>query len=74
MTKYLISFPAAAMSGRSPSELQAASDDSHAVVREARDAGVWVFGGGINDDITPVMVEGDGAVTEGTAFHDYPES
>ena len=46
------------------------SDASHAVVQEAKDAGVWVFGGGIDESIPPVMVDGDGTVTEGT----YPQT
>ena len=47
-------------------DLQAVSVASHAVVQEAKDAGVWVFGGGIDESIPPVMVDGDGIVTEGT--------
>ena len=69
MTKYLISFPSAAMV-LAEGELQAVSDASHAVVQEAKDAGVWVFGGGINESIPPVMVDGDGTVREGT----YPQT
>ena len=69
MTKYLISFPSAAMV-LSEEDLQAASVASRAVVQEAKDAGVWVFGGGINDSIPPVMVDGDGTVREGT----YPQT
>lgn len=48
MTKYLISFPSSAMSF-SEEDLRAASDASHAVVEEAKEAGVWVFGGAIDD-------------------------
>lgn len=51
-------------------ELQAVSDASHAVVQEAKDAGVWVFGGGIDESIPPVLVDGDGTVREGT----YPQT
>ena len=69
MTKYLISFPSAAMVVPDE-ELPAVSDASHAVVQEAKDAGVWVFGGGINESIPPVMVDGDGTVREGT----YPQT
>ncbi|HEX9228730.1 MAG TPA: YciI family protein [Arthrobacter sp.] len=69
MTKYLISFPSAAMVFPEE-ELQDVSDASHAVVQEAKDAGVWVFGGGINESIPPVMVDGDGTVREGT----YPQT
>ena len=69
MTKYLISFPSAAMV-LPDGDLQAFSDASHAVVQEAKDAGVWVFGGGIDESIPPVMVDGDGTVSEGT----YPQT
>lgn len=65
MTKYLISFPSAAMV-LPDGDLQAVADTAHGVVREAKDAGVWVFGGGIDESIPPVMVDGDGTVTEGT--------
>jgi hypothetical protein len=60
VTKYLISFSSAAMVV-SVEELQAVSDAAHAVVQEAKDAGVRVFGGGIDESIPPVMVDGDGA-------------
>ncbi|KZE92926.1 hypothetical protein AVP42_02193 [Agromyces sp. NDB4Y10] len=69
MTKYLISFPSSAMEV-SPDELPAVSDASHAVVQEAKDAGVWVFGGGIDERVPPVMVAADGTVTPGT----YPQT
>ncbi|OMH36931.1 YciI family protein [Tersicoccus sp. Bi-70] len=69
MTKYLISFPSGAMTFPEE-ELPAVADASHAVVREARAAGVWVFGGGIDESVPPVKVDGDGTVTEGT----YPET
>ena len=69
MTKYLISFPSSAMVFP-PEDLQAVSDAAHAVVDEAMAAGVWVFGGGIDESVPPVMVDGDGTVTEGT----YPET
>ena len=69
MTKYLISFPSAAMSFP-VEELPAVSDASRAVVREAKAAGVWVFGGGIDESIPPVRVDGDGSVIPGT----YPQT
>ncbi|WP_394216925.1 YciI family protein [Brachybacterium vulturis] len=65
MTTYLISFPSAAMTATG-TELQAASEDSHAVVRAAKAAGVWVFGGGIDGSVPPVMVDGTGTVLEAT--------
>ena len=62
--KYLISFPSAAMvvSGE---ELEAAGRDSRAVIEQAKVAGVYVFGGGIDEGVAPVLVSGDGAVAEG---------
>jgi hypothetical protein len=69
MTKYLISFPGAAMV-LADGELQAVADAAHAVVREAKEAGVWVFGGGIDESIAPVMVDAEGTVREGT----YPQT
>ncbi|MGW4334390.1 YciI family protein [Rhodococcus koreensis] len=69
MTKYLISFPSGAMV-IPDGDLQAVSDASHTVVQEAKDAGVWVFGGGIDESVPPVMVDGDRTVTAGT----YPQT
>ncbi|EME63564.1 hypothetical protein G352_13904 [Rhodococcus ruber BKS 20-38] len=69
MTKYPISFPSGAMVVPDE-EMQAVSDAAHAVVGEAKEAGVWVFGGGIDESVPPVLVDGDGTVTEGT----YPQT
>lgn len=65
MTKYLISFPGEAMV-IPEGEFQAVVESSHAVIEEAKAAGVYVFGGGINEGVAPVLVAGDGTVTEGT--------
>lgn len=64
MAKYLISFPSAAMVV-SGNELEAASRDSHALIEAAKAAGVYVFAGGIDEAVPPVLVSGDGAVVEG---------
>jgi hypothetical protein len=65
MTKFLISFPASAMDV--PAEdMPAVSDAAHAVIREAKAAGVYVFGGGINVEVAPVMVAADGSSTSET--------
>lgn len=69
MTKYLISFPSAAMV-IAEEDFQAVSDAAHAVIEEAKAAGVYVFGGGINEAVAPVRVSASGAVAEGT----YPET
>lgn len=57
--KYLISFPAPAMSVPTE-EMPAVSEAAHRVIREAKDAGVYVFGGGLNDGVAPLMVAADG--------------
>jgi hypothetical protein len=65
MTKFLISFPASAMDV--PAEdMPAVSDAAHAVIREAKAAGVYVFGGGINGEVAPVVVAADGSFTSET--------
>jgi hypothetical protein len=70
MTRYLISFPSSAMRHIPAEEFPAVGEAAHAVVQEAMDAGVWVFGGGLAEDVEPVMVAGDGTVTAGT----YPQT
>ena len=68
MTRYLISFDDGAMTF--PEEdLPEVAEASHAVVREARDAGVWVFGGGLESQRASVVAT-DGTVTDGP----YPET
>ncbi|MFO1337180.1 MAG: YciI family protein [Burkholderiaceae bacterium] len=69
MTKYLISFPSAAMV-IPQGEFQAVADAAHAVIQEAKVAGVYVFGGGIDEGVAPVKVSADGSVAEGT----YPQT
>ena len=62
MTKYLISFPSEAMIV-TDEELEAAAVDSRAVIEEAKAAGVYVFGGGIDEQVDPVLVSSDGSVS-----------
>jgi hypothetical protein len=62
MTKYLISFPSEAMVVAAE-ELPTVSADAHAVIDEAKAAGVYVFGGGIAESVDPVLVAGDGSVS-----------
>ena len=69
MTKYLVSFPASAMAV-SDEEIAAVGEAARAVIREAKAAGVYVFGGGINEDVVTLMVTADGNVTNGT----YPQT
>lgn len=65
MTFYLISFPSEAMEF-SGDELVAVAESSHAAIRDAKAAGVYVFGGGINEDVPAVRVHEDGSVTNDT--------
>jgi hypothetical protein len=69
MTKYLISFPAPAMNVPA-ADMPAVSDASRDVIREAKEAGVYVFGGGINAGAAPLMVAANGTVTSET----YPQT
>jgi len=69
MTKYLVSFPGRAMDVPAE-EMPAVSEAAHRVIREAKHAGVYVFGGGINEEVAPLMVAADG-----TAMHEtYPQT
>ena len=70
MTHYLISFPSSAMDHISAEDFPSVGESSRAVIREAKAAGVYVFGGGIDEDVSPVTIAGDGTVTPGT----YPET
>lgn len=67
--KYLISFPGSAMNV-ADEDMAAVADAARAVIREAKAAGVYVFGGGINAGVAPLMVAADGAVTHET----YPQT
>jgi hypothetical protein len=68
MTKYLISFPSRAMEV-ADGDWEQVDRDAHDVLRQAKQAGVWVFGGGIDENVAPVRVAGDGTVIPGA----YPE-
>ena len=67
--KYLISFPAPAMT-ISAEEMPAVSEASHEVIREAKAARVYIFGGGINEAAAPLMVAADGTIKNET----YPQT
>ncbi|MER7814697.1 YciI family protein [Streptomyces sp. NPDC096153] len=68
MTRYLISFDDGAMTFPEE-ELPDVVEASHEVVRKAQDAGVWVFGGGLERQRASVVAP-DGTVTHGP----YPET
>ena len=70
MALYLISFDDGAMTFPEE-ELPAVAAAAHAVVDEARDAGVWVFGGGLHSHREVTVVGTDGTVTDGPESKAY---
>ncbi|MFA7332011.1 MAG: transcription initiation protein [Candidatus Delongbacteria bacterium] len=64
MAKYLISFPSAAMVVPE-GEWEAVGHDAHAVIEEAKAAGVYVFAGGIDEAVPPILVSADGTTATG---------
>jgi hypothetical protein len=69
MPRYLISFDAHAMDHIPDEDLPAVTDASLAVVQDAMNAGVWVFGGGLENQKARIVAT-DGTVTDGP----YPEA
>ena len=69
MTQYLISFEDGAMTFPEE-ELPDVSEAAHALVQEAKNAGVWIFGGGVNYHEEASVVATDGTITHGR----YPVS
>ncbi len=65
MSKYLISFPSAAMVVPEGRGWRRLGRDAAAVIEEAEAAGVYVFAGGIVEAVAPVLVSADGEVAEG---------
>jgi hypothetical protein len=64
MPRYLISFDDGAMDHIPETDWPAVGESAHAVVREAKAAGIWIFGGGIQRQQSTV-VETDGTITDG---------
>jgi hypothetical protein len=64
MPRYLISFGSHAMDHIPNEDMPDVAKASIAVVHEAQDAGVWVYGAGQNDQKAS-MVATDGVVTDG---------
>jgi hypothetical protein len=69
MPRYLISFDAHAMDHIPTEDMPSVANAVHAVVREAVNAGVWVFGGGLEIQKASIVAT-DGTVTDGP----YPEA
>lgn len=64
MPRFLISFDDGSMDHIPAEDWAAVGEASHAVVRQARDAGVWIFGGGLERQ-TATIVGTDGSVADG---------
>lgn len=64
MPRYLISFDDGSMDHIPDADWPEVGEASHAVVQEAKDAGVWIFGGGVERQ-QATIVGTDGAVTDG---------
>mgnify|MGYP000884392100 CR=1 FL=1 len=64
MAKYLISFPSAAMVVPD-ADMGAVSRDARDIIDEAKVAGVYVFAGGIDESVPPVLVSADGHFSAG---------
>ncbi len=64
MTKFLITFPAAAMVVPAD-EMAAVIRAAHAVITQAKSEGVYVLAGRIDSGVPPVRVSADGTVTQG---------
>jgi hypothetical protein len=69
MARYLISFDDGAMDHISGEDLPDVGKAAHAVIQEAVNAGVFVFGGGLERQRASVVAT-DGMVTDGP----YPET
>ena len=69
MTRYLISFDDGAMDHIPEGDVPDVSKAAHAVIQDAVNAGVWVFGGGLESQRASVVATG-GTITDGP----YPET
>jgi hypothetical protein len=64
MRRYLISFDDGSMDHIPTEDMDSVGEVSRAVVREAKEAGVWVFGSGLQRQQASI-VSPDGTVTDG---------
>ena len=69
MNRYLISFDDGAMDSIPDEEFPAVGEASRRVVAEAKAAGVWIFGGGLQRQRSSVVAT-DGTVADGP----FPET
>lgn len=73
MPRYLISFDDGAMDRIPEAEMPAVGEAAHAVIRDAQDAGIWVFAGGVypHDEVNVRVVASDGTITGGGTSKAY---
>ena len=64
MPRYLISFDDGSMDHISEADLPTVGEAAHAVVREAKAAGVWIFGAGVLRQQSSIVAT-DGTVSNG---------
>ncbi len=66
MTRYLISIDDGAMDHIPADDLESVGEAAHAVVRKAKEAGIWIFGGGVERQQASIVAT-DGTVADGPA-------
>lgn len=64
MPRYLISFDDGSMDHIPEADWPSVGEAAHAVVREAKAAGVWIFGGGVQRQRSTILAP-DGTTTAG---------
>ena len=64
MPRYLISFDDGSMDHIPEDDWPAVGEAAHAVVRDAKAAGVWIFGGGVQCQKSSIVAT-DGTITYG---------
>ena len=64
MPRYLISFDDGSMDHIPEEDWPAVGEAAHAVVRDAKAAGIWIFGGGVQRQQSCIVAT-DGTVTDG---------
>ena len=69
MTRYLISFDSGAMDHIPAEDMADVGKAAHAVLQDSVNAGVWVFGGGLESQRASIVAT-DGMVADGP----YPET
>ncbi len=69
MPRYLISFDDGSMDHISEGDLPSVGDAARSVVRQAKAAGVWIFGCGIHRQRSSIVAT-DGTITDGP----FPET